>query len=61
MADKAELIQKATGWMLRAAGDVAPEQLIQFLENHAHDMPRIELRYASEHLTVEQRQYFRKL
>ncbi|MGX7163560.1 DNA alkylation repair protein [Enterococcus massiliensis] len=59
--DQEDLIHKASGWMLRAAGDVDETQLLVFLEKYAHDMPRIQLRYAMEHLTKEQKEHFRTL
>lgn len=59
--DQEDLIHKASGWMLRAAGDVDETQLLAFLEKYAHDMPHVQLRYAMEHLTKEQKEHFRTL
>lgn len=54
--DQHNLIQKATGWMLREIGKrVDQEVLLAYLNDHAHDMPRTTLRYAIEHLSPEQR------
>ena len=53
--DKEDLIHKATGWMLRAAGDVNQQKLIDFLDTYAASMPRVTLRYATEHFDKEQR------
>lgn len=53
--DKEDLIHKATGWMLRAAGDVDRQKLVAFLEKYAASMPRITLRYATEHFEKKQR------
>lgn len=47
--DKEDLIHKATGWMLRAAGGVDRQKLIAFLDKYAASMPRVTLRYATEH------------
>ena len=56
--DKEELIHKANGWALRYAGDRDRERLLQFLDKHAASMPRITLRYATEHFGKEQRDMY---
>ena len=53
--DNEDLIHKATGWMLRAAGDVERQKLINFLDKYAASMPRVTLRYATEHFDKKQR------
>ena len=58
--DDHDLIHKATGWMLRAAGNVDRDRLIHFLDVHAASMPRATLRYATEHLEKEQRDRYLK-
>lgn len=55
--DKEDLIHKATGWALRTAGG---EGLLQFLDDHSAEMPRVMLRYAVEKLPVEQRAQYMK-
>jgi 3-methyladenine DNA glycosylase AlkD len=52
--DKDDLIHKATGWMLRAAGDVDRQKLMAFLEKYAASMPRTTIRYATEHFDKKQ-------
>jgi hypothetical protein len=47
--DKEELIHKANGWALRFAGDKDRKRLTQFLDEYATTMPRVTLRYATEH------------
>ena len=47
--DKEDLIHKANGWALRFAGDKDRKRLIQFLDEYAATMPRVTLRYATEH------------
>lgn len=47
--DKEDLIHKANGWALRFAGDKDRKRLTQFLDEHASAMPRVTLRYATEH------------
>jgi len=56
--DGEDYIHKATGWMLRAAGDHDRPQLLSFLDQHAATMPRTLLRYAIEHLDKDQRDYY---
>jgi len=47
--DKEDLIHKANGWALRFAGDKDRNGLLRFLDNHAATMPRVTLRYTTEH------------
>jgi 3-methyladenine DNA glycosylase AlkD len=53
--DKEDLIHKANGWALRFAGDKDRKQLMSFLDTHAATMPRVTLRYATEHFDKKQR------
>ena len=62
LGDRHDLIQKATGWMLREAGKrVSREVLVGFLDAHAAEMPRTMLSYATEHLSPEERARYRSL
>ena len=45
---KHHLIHKATGWMLREIGKRNENILIDFLQKHKNQMPRIMFRYATE-------------
>ncbi|MCK6585287.1 MAG: DNA alkylation repair protein [Anaerolineales bacterium] len=53
--DEEDLIHKANGWALRFAGDKDRKRLLQFLDEHAATMPRVTLRYATEHLDKKSR------
>lgn len=56
--DKEDLIHKANGWALRFAGDKDRQQLLSFLDTHAATMPRVTLRYATEHFDKKQREKY---
>ncbi len=56
--DKEDLIHKATGWMLRFAGDRDPKKLMWFLDKYAATMPRTLLRYSIEKLGKKQREHY---
>lgn len=59
--DPHDLIQKATGWMLREIGKQVDETVLtDFLNKHAHDMPRTTLRYAIERLSSTQKTHYMK-
>ncbi len=60
--DPHDLIQKAVGWMLREIGKrVDRKILLDFLDQHAREMPRTMLRYSIEHLPPEQRAHYMAL
>jgi len=56
--DDQDLIHKATGWMLRGAGDTDRPRFLKFLDQHAVRMPRTLLRYSIEKLPKEQRAHY---
>ncbi len=58
MKDEEDLVHKATGWMLRFAGDKDKPRLLTFLDTHAATMPRVALRYAIEKLDRKQRDHY---
>lgn len=59
--DEEDLIHKATGWMLRFAGDKDQNRLLGFLDKYAAFMPRTLLRYSIEKLTAKQREYYMRM
>jgi hypothetical protein len=61
LKDDQDLIHKATGWMLRAAGGTDRQKLLSFLDKYAASMPRTALRYAIEHLEKDQRDHYLSL
>ena len=61
LKDKEDLVHKATGWMLRTAGDKDRKRLLGFLDKHAATMPRVLLRYSIEKLDKKQRDHYLKL
>lgn len=61
MNDSHDLIHKAVGWMLREVGKRASlQELRNFLNLHAPQMPRTMLRYAIERLPDKERKKFLK-
>jgi len=61
LSDEEDLVHKATGWILRTAGDKDRKQLLEFLDKHAATMPRVLLRYSIEKLDKNQRDHYLKL
>lgn len=59
--DKEDLVNKGTGWMLRAAGDVDRKRLLAFLDKYAATMPRVLLRYSIEKLDKDLREHYLKM
>lgn len=55
LKDRHDLIHKAVGWALREAGKVSRTELLRFVDKHYAELPRTALRYAIEHLPVEER------
>ena len=54
-----DLMHKAVGWMLREVGKRCSMDLLrQFLERHAHEMPRTALRYAIEQMSPAERKHW---
>lgn len=61
LADRHDLMHKATGWMLREVGKRHQTKLLDFIDEHLPKMPRTMLRYALECLPTDQAQaYLRK-
>ena len=59
LSDTEDLMHKAVGWMLREMGKRCDTQvLLEFLDTHAHIMPRTALRYAIEHLDDTTRRHY---
>ena len=61
VSDKEDLIHKATGGMLRFAGDKDRKRLLQFLDKYAASMPRTLLRNCIEKFDQKLREYYLKL
>lgn len=61
LKDKEDLVHKATGWMLRFAGDKDRARLLKFLDQHGATMPRTALRNSIEKLDQKQREHYLSL
>ncbi len=51
--DKDDLVQKAYGWMLKAASEAHQKEVFSFVMQHKATMPRTALRYAIEKMPPE--------
>lgn len=60
LPDKHDLIQKASGWMLREVGKKNKDILIAFLNQYLSQIPRVTLRYAIERFTEDERKFYLK-
>lgn len=58
LADKEDLMHKATGWALREVGKQKTKELISFLQANAKNMHRTTLRYAIEKFPEKERKYW---
>jgi len=61
LKDDEDLVHKATGWMLRTAGDKDRARLRIFLDDHAATMPRVLLRYSIEKLDKAERGHYMQM
>lgn len=55
LQDQDDLVQKGYGWLLKAASDKFPDEVLEFAEENKTKMPRIALRYAIERYPKEVR------
>ena len=60
LADKHDLMHKASGWMLREMGKRSKPDLVNFLKKYYRKMPRTMLRYAIEKFSESDRQFYLK-
>ena len=58
LGEDEDVIHKAAGGWLRAAGEKDVRRLRYFLDEHAATMPRTMLRYAIEHLDKKERRQY---
>ncbi|MGA1450018.1 MAG: DNA alkylation repair protein [Candidatus Nanopelagicales bacterium] len=58
LADREDLMHKATGWALREVGKHKKSQLIGFLKQNVSNMNRTTLRYAIEKFPEKERRYW---
>jgi 3-methyladenine DNA glycosylase AlkD len=55
MHDEDVYVQKGCGWLLKVAGDVHPDEVVEFLREWHPEMPRATFRYAIEKLDGQTR------
>lgn len=58
VTDHEDLIQKATGWVLREVGKRDRTSLTDFLDRHGTEMGRTAVRYSIERLPEDQRRHY---
>lgn len=51
--DQDDLVRKGTGWMLKEASRIYPEEVFEFIMKYKETLPRTTLRYAIEKLPLE--------
>lgn len=56
--DPEPLIHKASGWMLREIGRRDEQLMVDFLDRHVAELPRVTVRYATERLSSGERARF---
>lgn len=61
LADKEDLMHKASGWMLRELGKRDEQKLCEFLDKNIKRMPRTMLRYAIERFEESKRLKYLKI
>ncbi len=61
LKDPEDLIHKATGWMVRFAGDKSRKALLEFLNKYAATMPRTMLRSSIEKFDAKQKKIYMDL
>jgi hypothetical protein len=58
--DERDLVQKPVGSLLREAGKHDRARLLDVLARHAATAPRVLVRYASEHLSPDERRHLKQ-
>ena len=55
LQDEDDMVRKGYGWLLKESSKKYKKDILEYVIKNKKDMPRVSLRYAIEHMTVEEK------